>query len=372
VNIDLSHNRYIGAWLAATDCSVIGGKCGYIGGVTDEKYAIGIQCDSLRPVVYGVQFDEIYFQSGYIGSSAGEGLPVNFAATSSDGRMERCVAINSIPQVNSYGIFCGIGGSHIVKDNQFVNFWRACNHASSGDPEITGNVCIISENIDGSNGIACDVGLINKNICVGYERPYSEGKFNGNIAVFYPENLATEPQPDPDPYPTGTGSVLSIIHDTNFGNIGTKTAKIRVPVSEMTPPSNDVTKIRFKLSGNPTESISISKVFVGPAAVSGDVWDAMTLNQLKFGGVNSVTVPSSGDVWSDWLDIIWDKTSDLIISAYCSDTTGNSDALYSSNQVSGASTSISTSDLASTANASGLTSYSGYLSLITEIETDGF
>lgn len=118
----------MGAWLASNSCEVIGGKCGNIGGVTDEKYAIGIQCDAGAPVVRGVRFDEMYPQAGYVGSGAGEGLPVNFAATCVGGLMEACVAINTRAVVNTYGVFRGFWGE-VTKSKQSVPQFLAGRYA---------------------------------------------------------------------------------------------------------------------------------------------------------------------------------------------------------------------------------------------------
>ncbi|QDP66029.1 MAG: hypothetical protein GOVbin631_90 [Prokaryotic dsDNA virus sp.] len=374
VNIDLSGNRYIGAWLAAANCSVIGGKCGSIAGVTDEKYAIGIQCDSSSPVVYGVQFEEMYYQAGYVGSGAGEGLPVNFAATCIGGTMERCIAINSVPQINSYGVFGGSGGGHKIKDNLFVNFWRAANHASVGEPELTGNVCVISEDIPDNNGVACHVGVVKRNVCIGYSRPYMDGTHEGNISVYchIPPIVESPAAPDPDPPVEETASIFSVAQNGKFGNVGTKTIKVRIPASVITAPSGPVTKMRLTFGGDASEPLVLSKAFIGQASESGDVWDASGLTKIQFNGSDAVTVPAAGSISSDWLDFTWDKSSDLILSVYCNDSSGSGDGLNSANPVTGASTSVSTSDVAATANASGLTSYAGYLALLTGIETDGF
>lgn len=195
VGIDLSQNRYMGAWLAAASCEVIGGKCGNIGGVTDEKYAIGIQCDASAPVVRGVRFDEMYPQTGYVGSGAGEGLPVNFAATSVGGLMEACVAINSQAVVNTYGCFAGSGGSHKIRNNIFRNFWRGVTHASAGTPEITGNLFTTDKHIAGAAAASCEVSGCFGNIAVGYERPYSDGKARDNLSIIYPSSLTlTQPE----------------------------------------------------------------------------------------------------------------------------------------------------------------------------------
>lgn len=189
--------------------------------------------------------------------------------------------------------------------------------------------------------------------------------------VVVPCEPVVEGPPEP-PTEGSTGAVFVGTQNEMFGNISTKSIKTRIPASELSPPTGTVTKMRFKLFGHPTEPLSLSQVFVGPAAASGDVWDASFLSQLKFSGGNPVTVPANGGVWSDWVDVAWNKTDDLIVSFYCPDTTGNSDALYSIGSVSGSMTALSASDVSSTANASGLTAYSGYLSLVSEIETDGF
>jgi len=206
IGVDLSNNRYMGCWLHADDCSVLGGRIGYIAGYTVYKYAIGVQCDHARPIVDGVRFDEMYFQAGYTGTEAGEGLAVNFAGQCRQGTMKNCVCINSKYAKNTYGFFGGSGGGHIVVNNIFINFWRVGAHDNSGTPNLSHNFAKADAYIAGGQGISCNVGTVEGNMFYGYERAVSSGRSHENYIMLGP---VVAPQPASAPQ-TQTEIVLDL------------------------------------------------------------------------------------------------------------------------------------------------------------------
>lgn len=364
LGIDLSANRYMGAWLAAANCAVIGGRIGSISGVTDEKYAIGVQCDSPNPLVEGVIFDEIYPQAGYIGEGAGEGLPVNFAANSSSGIMRRCICVNSEALLNTYGMFGGVGGGHAVEDNIFRNFWRAVASTDNGSVIIRRNFAWLHARLAGSQGFSCIEEAVSDNVAIGYDAPFSVGNLPKNVSIFLPAVAQT-------PVPTPTGVVLDTAIAGNFGNVDGKTIKVRINASQLSPPPGEVTKIRLTLQAHADEPLAIAKCYIGKKNAVGDTYDAVSLASLKVSGASAFTVPVGGQLVTDWLPFMWNKIDDLIVSFYCNGG-ASSDKLPAAVSSATGDTYLKNGDEAATANASGFTEYLGYLSLVTKIETDGF
>lgn len=186
VDVNLSGNRYFGVWLAAAHCRVLGGVINNTGGVTDEAYAIAIQCDSASPIVEGVTIRNTYRQNGCVGT--GEGLPVNFAATCTNGIMQDCIAENDEACSHTYGVFGGEGGSHKIRRNQFVNFWRAVACSNVGTPEISHNVAWLQEPLPKATGFGCEVSnecLVSGNVAIGYlETPYDGATPRARNAMF--------------------------------------------------------------------------------------------------------------------------------------------------------------------------------------------
>lgn len=197
--VDLSNNRYIGAWLQAQGCKVHGGRINNIGGVNDEAYAIGIQVNGLGCEIAGVEFRELYRQASAAANLAGEGLPVNFAAPDAVACvMSRCIAINTRAERNTYGVFAGSGGGgHHVTENMFWNFWRAVAVAQVGTPTVRKNFCFLSSPLLGSQGISSPtVGVVEENTVIGYENPMDGRLDDGkNVVLNFPTAGAIAPPP---------------------------------------------------------------------------------------------------------------------------------------------------------------------------------
>lgn len=364
--LDLSGNRYFGAWLSANNCSVIGGRIGSIGGVTDEKYAIAVQCDAQNPLVYGVAFDEMYPQAGYTGTGAGEGLPVNFAASSVNGVMRRCVSVNTVPKVNTYGMFGGSGGGHTVEDCTFWNFWRAAASSNVGTVVMRRNFAWLRSNISGSLGFSCLSSGVEENVAIGYEDPFSQSNLPKNVSVFIPSFNSVVTAPDP----ASVTEPMNVALGGSFGNVDSKTVRVRIKAAQLSVPSGPVTKIRFALKGHADEGLTLAKIYAGAKSAGGDAYDAASLVPLKFSGQGVATIPANTVVWSDWIDMAWDKTSDLIVSFYCN-AGPNADRLAAALSSPVADSYLKTDDYASSPNESGFTAFAGYLCLVTAIQTDG-
>lgn len=114
-NVNYSRSRYIGVLIEADDVAVTGGVIGEIGGVSDELYAIGVQCNARKCDVSGVTFNNIYPQKDYRGSEAGEGLAVNFSASSDSGRLSACSFSNEEYLGHTTGVFAAGGGNHRIE-----------------------------------------------------------------------------------------------------------------------------------------------------------------------------------------------------------------------------------------------------------------
>ena len=368
LGIDLSQNRYFGAWLASPSCAIIGGRIGSIGGVTDEKYAIGVQCDSSAPLVEGVIFDEMYPQAGYTGTGAGEGLPVNFAASCTGGVMRRCVAVNTVASLNTYGMFGGNGGGHTVEDCAFYNYWRAAALANFGSISVKRNFAWLRTPLAGSQGFSCINENVSDNVAIGYDAPISVVNLSKNLSIFTPYVASSSAPP---PSSTLEGTIFNETLTSSFGNIDTKTVKVRLKPASMSVPSGAVTKIRLTLKGQADEPLTISKLYIGRRNSSGDAWDAVSFTQLQVSGASAFTIPAAGQLVTDWVAFPWNKTDEIIVSLYCNGGT-SSDRLAANSGSTVGDTYIANVDSAATANDTGLTGFAGYLSLITKIETDGF
>jgi len=147
--------RYMGIWLGGDDSAVVGCHIAEIGGVADEPYAIGVQVGSAKSCrVERTTFRNLYRQTGFTGTAAGEGLPVNFSSNSSACTMRECVCINDRAQANTIGVFAGSGGGHAIRDNIFHNFAIGPAAVSALDIPITGNRVTIEAPISGSIGIS--------------------------------------------------------------------------------------------------------------------------------------------------------------------------------------------------------------------------
>lgn len=255
--VDLSGNRYFGAWLAADDCEVIGGIIGSIGGVSDEAYAMAVQCDHANPVVKDVRISEIYPQAGYTGASPGEGLSVNFSASCVNGTMERCVVRNNIVATHTYGVFAGHGGGHKIADNQIINFWFGIAVAKAGLPVVRGNFLSTQTALPDDMGIGCPVGQCKDNIVIGYHRPIHEQTDpTGNFFASFPENLFSQASEDP----LAKGSTFIASPSETLENVDGKMARAKMSDSIQTAPTEILTRMRLIKIGFRKVNSLISRV----------------------------------------------------------------------------------------------------------------
>jgi len=74
------------------------------------------------------------------------------------------------------------------------------------------------------------------------------------------------------------------------------------------------TQARFRMRGPGTGSTAITGMTVAKKASSGDAYDAgETPVAITVSGSGAFTIPTNGDVWSDWIDYTLDDTVDLLI-----------------------------------------------------------
>jgi hypothetical protein len=146
--INFCNNRYFAAWIEGDNSKVTGGTISDIGGVTDEAYAIGVQVSDADNVeVSGVTFKNIYRQSGGPGSfgdGQGEGLAVNFAASSTNGKLLNSTYENDEFQRDTIGVFLGSGGGHAVDGFVVHNIFKPAQRADVNNSEIYSVTATIS------------------------------------------------------------------------------------------------------------------------------------------------------------------------------------------------------------------------------------
>lgn len=170
---------------------------------------------------------------------------------------------------------------------------------------------------------------------------------------------------------TQEGTALSVTLTGSFGNMDAKTVRTRIKPAAMTLPSGAVTKIRLTLQGHADEPLTLAKCCIGKRNAVGDPCDAVSLASLQVAGASAFTVPAGGQVVTDWLPFMWNKTDDLIVSFY-SNGGASSDKLASASGTAAGDTYLKNGDEAAIADVTGFSEYLGYLSLVTKVETDGF
>lgn len=169
--------------------------------------------------------------------------------------------------------------------------------------------------------------------------------------------------------PTATETIFTQTLNTGFGNISSQTVRTTLNAAAITNmPSGAVTKIRLTFKGSPTEPIILNGVYIGQVS-SGCATNSFS--QVKVTGAAAFTVSTNAALVTDWIDFNWDKSSPLMLSMYCSGNTSN-DMLYSCFSNPNGSSYLKSGNEAATLNPSGFMLYSGYSSLICQIETDGF
>jgi hypothetical protein len=310
VDVDYSRNRYFGVWIEADNVTVTGGEISEIDGVTDEGYAIGVQCNGHGCVVDGVLFQELYPQSGFPGGGVNECVGVNFSAQSASGTFINSTILNTLYGQSTIGVFASGGNGHHIENITTINVMKPVQ-ISMYQPYNTVT-----------------------NIHAGFEY----GQTTGISGELFSETL-----------------------DTVFGNIATATLKVRIKASEMSAVAGTQTRLVLHASG--VEPLQVSGIYIGHAATGAS---ASSLTQLKFGGASGTVIPVSGSAATDWSSFVWDGTSDVIVSFY-SGTDSAKDLVPAKDSTPHSTFRKLASDAAS-ATATGYTEYPGYLSAVGKIE----
>ena len=164
-------------------------------------------------------------------------------------------------------------------------------------------------------------------------------------------------------------AILEATQDGNFGNVNTNTVKCEIVPADLIPTSFIPVRMWITLGQRPSapENITFSKVYVGHKAAAGDSWDAVSLKQVLFGGGPSIDLAPGDTRRSDEIAFAWDGTSALIVSMYFA---GGPSSDHLSARTSGSSNSYlkAGADEAAAADATGYTSFPGYLSGVMKIE----
>ncbi|EDQ33962.1 hypothetical protein HPDFL43_05895 [Hoeflea phototrophica DFL-43] len=168
----------------------------------------------------------------------------------------------------------------------------------------------------------------------------------------------------PAPNMPTLGAVLDETHNGSFGNVNGGTFRVVIPTAAMSQPGT-VTMERATFQGHPDEPITFSKVFSG-AQSSGA--NASSLVPMRINGQTAFTVPQGGKITSDPYP---SSGGPRIFTGHCNGGSG-ADRLSAKTSVPGVATFYKPGDEAACLSVSGFTGYSGYLSLVTEIQTDGF
>lgn len=146
-DLTFTGNRYFGVWITGNGTKMTGGSVASIGGVTDETYAIGIQAAANNVQISGVTFRNIYRQArgpGSLGDHLGEGLAVNFPASTIGGKLLNSTFSNDEFVVDTIGAFLGAGGGHSVDGFKLHNILRPVQRATANNSDITNVVATIS------------------------------------------------------------------------------------------------------------------------------------------------------------------------------------------------------------------------------------
>lgn len=164
------------------------------------------------------------------------------------------------------------------------------------------------------------------------------------------------------------GSILATTLTGSFGNMDGSTARIKILAAATTPPTGPATKMRLKLQAHADEPFTVAKCYLGKCTSGVSVGSFV---QLQVASSNAFTVPQCSSVWTDWVNIDWNKTADLVVSLYANGGS-TADRMAAASGSAAGNTSLKSGDDAANITASGYADYSGYLSLVASIETDGF
>lgn len=297
---NLSENLYAGAWLDGADALVRGGVIGDIGGVADEPYATGILFGGADPSAIGVRFGELYRQTGYTGSAAGEGLAINFAAVSSGTRtMRDCICVNSEIRSDVIGVF--LGGNNtvdVVEHNIFENM-RYIGIAVSGSrstpPVIRRNLIRMTGAASNSYGISVTTGQPSDNVIVGYETAIYGASVADNIVAGFPASSEW---------------TCSLQSDAG-GWSGNYVTRIVIPANTITISGTSVVLTLRAANGN---VLVASNAWIGRQATSGNVTDMNgSHSRLKFSGNDGVTIAAGTELASDSAAFTFDHTKAHVV-----------------------------------------------------------
>lgn len=171
----------------------------------------------------------------------------------------------------------------------------------------------------------------------------------------------------PPPDLSSLANVLNATHDASFGNVTGGTFRVVINQSAMSAagPSGFA---RLRLQAHADESFVVQKLYAG---VPSSGASASSIVPVRVNGSTSFTIPQGQSVWTD---AFVKPGSGLVVSGYCNGGT-SADKLSAKTGVSGVTTYYASSDhaadLSVTVGAGNFLGYSGYLSLVSEIQTDG-
>lgn len=159
-------------------------------------------------------------------------------------------------------------------------------------------------------------------------------------------------------------TVLNEAHNSNFGNISGGTFRVAIEMSAMSLPGS-VTMARLTFQGHSDEPLALSKVFAGSRSSGAN---ASSLVPVRVGGAQAFTVPQAGTLVSDPFPF---GGGAMLVTGH-GNGGSSADKLSAKSSATGATTYYKYGDEAASLSVTGFAGYSGYLSLVTEIETDGF
>lgn len=176
----------------------------------------------------------------------------------------------------------------------------------------------------------------------------------------------------PTTYPQ---TILNRSFNSGFGNTTTDTTRTQIKASALTAKTGSPTQTKVTFAADVSESFTVTSAYIGHKATSGDAWDfSSTPVQLMVSSSGTFTVPQNSTVTTDLCGFVWDGSSDIIVSIYCSGGPSSDFlAAFDDGINSGSSlyvTHLKAASDASTVNASGYSSYPGYCSGVTKIDME--
>jgi hypothetical protein len=176
--------------------------------------------------------------------------------------------------------------------------------------------------------------------------------------------------------PAAAGGVFGTIWSDTLTSSGSGwnnfTIRNVYEVAGLTAPSGTPTQARVTFEANSGGGFNIAFAYIGHQASSGDAYDFDTTpTQITFdGGSDGKLVGSGSEEVSDAVNFAWDKTSDIVISMYCSGASTDDPA----QEVTSANVTeyYKSGNDAATVNASSYTDDFSDVIGTNKIETDGF